>query len=135
MKVLFLISLVIAFASCKKNNVPTSFPKGIYVEESLQLDTMDFTVNSTWQDASNPVFDFKQETSLALPIFPTPGFMNGLYQFQIKNNTTIDLRSMLSSNSNFQNYYFNWQPNTIFFEIDKFYIRANLPNRVKFIKL
>ncbi len=128
----FLIGII--FWSCKKKKVINGYPNGIYVEETLRLDTMDFTIN-TFIDATSLWFNFKQPINLTLPPYPTLGNNNGLYEFQIKNNNTIDLRSMLSSNSNFQNYYFNWQNNNSFFEMDKFYIRPNLPNKLKFIKL
>ncbi len=134
MKIIYILVIISCIYSCKKDNTLNTFPIGIYVEETLRLDTIDFTVNNT-KDASIFCFNFAQQPDLTMPPLPTPGYTNGLYNFIIKPNTTIDLRSVLSSSTNFQNYYFNWQQSATSFEIDKFYIRNNIPTRLRFIKL
>jgi hypothetical protein len=135
MKCIPFIFCCVVFFSCKKDNSFIKFPQGVYVEETLRLDTMDFTINDVVLDGTVPQFNFRQGIDTAIIPRPVPGFNNRTYQFEIKANTTIDLRSMLSSNSNYVNYYFSWQTGATSFEIDKFYIRSNLPNRLRFVKI
>lgn len=133
MKNLLCIIFIFLFWSCTKDT-SVDYPQGVYVEETLRLDTIDFTINNQI-DASELSFVFKSKT-FQDPVNPVITIYNsGLYNFQIQNNETIQLRNMISSSSAFNNYYFSWVKNNTYFEIGKFYNRPNLPDRVKFIKL
>jgi hypothetical protein len=128
----FLVSCMVLF-SCKKENSLPKFPQGIYVEQTMRLDTMDFTINNVVLDGTVPQFKFNAPIDLTNPIAPV--IQNSIFQFIIKSNNSIDLLNFLSSNSNYVNYYFNWQTEANSFEIDKFFTRNNLPTRLRFVKL
>lgn len=132
MKWFLFIICVICLISCKKQNANEIRIIGVFVEESLRLDTMDFDVNARI-DGLGYYFDF-----LSAP------FVDSLYPFLIMNasfyeciigSSTIQLKSAVQSTNMFQSIPFNLAEDKKSFTINKFYIRSRLPNSLKFVRL
>ncbi len=135
-QLIFIFSVCGFLFSCKKENIDPNFrfPQGIYVEETLRFDTIDFTLNNLI-DYTTPQFELTAKPFTESGTNPTQLiYISSNFEFNLEINK-INLRSYLSSNSNFQPYFFSWNKADTFFTIDKFYHRNALPQRLRFVRI
>jgi hypothetical protein len=126
-----LIIICFLALSCKKESYVVKI-QDIYVEETLRLDTMDFSINNR-VDATGFYFELKA-TPFNDSLYTYPIRNAALYDCKILGNR-IEVKSLFSSSNLYQNLSFFLEANKNSFIIDKFYIRSSLPNSLKFVKL
>jgi len=116
-KILLCSSLAIMAIACKKDQAVTDDLRGVWVETSQLIDTIDFENTITF---SEPVFDLRSQQRT----------FNSLYYYRIAGDS-IRLRSLFSSFSGFYSYTYRRESATIF-SIRNFYNRPSLPNTLRF---
>lgn len=121
------ISLIILslLLSCSKNSIIIEPQSGIWIEQSLRLDTLDFDFGNTFGTVDNNKTVFLRTN---------PGFNSNIYSYYFKSDTLF-IRSFLSSSSLFESYKFQMAVNHKAFEVAKFYNRNGLPATLTFEKI
>jgi hypothetical protein len=121
--------------SCKKSTTDSgNILNGVWVEKTLRLDTIDFTINNL-VDATTPSFEFKSNPFIDSSISTIHPIYNGtIYYYKLEPNA-IELLPMTSSSLVYRTVGFTIANNKNEFTIGKFYIRSSLPDTIGFIKL
>lgn len=131
--------LLIITASCNKKNEPTKdILEGVWVETTLRLDTLDFTINQFIDNGSGyKAADFKTNSYSDTVLNPNyPVNHSSQYNYFInQGNTALNLRSFYSSFSGFQQYNFTINNSLNRFTVQKFYTRRSLPPAIEFERI
>ncbi len=125
MKYLILILLFIFLYACSKDDAPIP-PSGIWVEQSLRLDTLDFESN---RNSLSPNGGY---STLSFKSNPPSYWAISSYYLQ---SDSIFLRSFVSSFYGFASYKFQMAANQQTFEVSRFYNRNSLPATLTFEKI
>ncbi|MBN8836425.1 MAG: hypothetical protein J0I09_04165 [Sphingobacteriia bacterium] len=122
---LFFASII----SCTRNTVyipGNGMPAGVWVENSLRLDTLDFDSFPKDTAALYPKVIFKSRPFIDLTINPTyPVNSSTIYSYYYKNDS-VYLYSTLSSYFAFKPYHFQLNGSNSSFRVEKFYTRTGL---------
>jgi len=116
MQKLFILILIVLIVSCRKNASEFLF-KGIWVEKTLQLDTIEF--NPSYSSSTQSIYLSSQQTHLG-------------YNYQVKTDSIL-LKSFGSAGG-FSPYYF-FVNSSHQFTISNFYQRSSLPPTIQFEKI
>lgn len=119
---LILLSLLL---SCSKNSTTILPPSGIWIEQSLRLDTLDF-------ESANGTFTSSGYSTLLFKSNPPSFWSISSYYFK---TDSIFLRSFLSSSTLFASYKFQMATNQQTFNVSRFYNRNSLPATLTFEKI
>ncbi len=126
--------LYLTLASSCKKDTPNNPLNGIWVEKTLRLDTIDFTINNLI-DATEQSFEFKSKPFIDSSISTIhPIYNSTIYNYKLEPNA-IALLPLTSSSMIYKTVDFNMAANKETFTIGKFYIRTALPNIIEFVKL
>jgi hypothetical protein len=138
MKFTFILLPFVYFAlitSCKKSTTDSNNNlNGIWVEKTLRLDTIDFTINDLL-DATTASFEFKCKPFIDSSISTIHVIYNSsIYNYKLESNT-IALLPITSSSLIYKTVEFSLSATKNAFTVGKFYIRSSLPNVLEFVKL
>lgn len=122
MKYILIIFLFILLYACSKDDAPLT-PSGIWVEQSLRLDTFDFSKTFGTVDNKETVF-----------LRTNPIFYTNMYSYYFKSDSLF-LRNFLSSSNVFGTYKFQMNANQQTFNVARFYNRNSLPATITFEKI
>jgi hypothetical protein len=130
--------ILLLICSCtKKSTTPKAF-KGVWVETTLRLDTLDFEVNNLVDNGSGyAIADFKTNTyidTVLNPNYPV-NHSSGYHYYFAADDNKIYLRSLFSSFNGFYEFAFSLLPNQQRFTINKFYLRRALPAVIEFVRI
>lgn len=143
MKSLLLFTLLALAIACKKDGKEANFfadsksSRGIWVEKSLRLDTLDFDsgpkLEAIYANSSSVVFKSKAYIDTAV----NPDYLinhSAIYSYYFADTSvnTIYMRSMLSSSSFYTKYSFVVSADRKSFTIQRFYGRNTLPGLIEF---
>jgi hypothetical protein len=137
--VLFAAVLFLMLTSCKKGSTGSANAlEGIWVESTLRLDTLDFEINNLIDNGNGyRLINFKTNTYTDIVLNPNyPVNHSSHYDYYLNNQqTTINLRSYLSSYGGFYSYAFSLSADAKSLTVDKFYLRRNLPATIEFVRI
>lgn len=146
MKPLLLFTLLALVIACKKDaeksglfsDVSSSY--GVWVEKSLQLDTLDFDATPKFEtnfaNSSSVMLRSKAylDTTISTDYLVNHSAIYNYY-FADTSRHTIYLRSMLSSSSTYGKYSFIVHDDRKSFTIQRFYGRNSLPDMIEFVRI
>lgn len=125
MKQAALIIILFLLLSCTKNTTSVSTLSGIWVEQTLRLDTLDFELGDKFGTVNgNKTFFLNSSSSTNTNVYS--------YYFKLD---TIRLSSVVSSFAFFGSYKFKMRTNNRFFDVERFYNRNSLPTTITFEKI
>ncbi|MFT3827284.1 MAG: hypothetical protein QM731_25375 [Chitinophagaceae bacterium] len=142
MKSIYLIIALAGLAACSKSSDKdknSTFPQeGVWVETSLQHDTINFDINrAIWSwpaSESESIFDFRSRSFVDPAINPDYPFnLSSYYRYKITVDS-IQILSVYSSSSVFRSYAVKYEDAT-HFTIGRFYARNALPLTVRFTRI
>lgn len=135
---LTVISVIVVFllSACAKETATPSKLSGIWVEQSLRLDTLDFDNKSLLSTNSDTIgtvqFRCRPFTDVAInPNFPINN--STFYNYYLKTDSLF-LRNFLSSYSGFYRYSFTMHSEQSF-SVARFYNRNTLPATITFTRI
>jgi len=131
--------IVIAFfqVGCTKNTTKSSMLAGIWVEQSLRLDTLDFdkTPNFTTNSDSIGTVQFRCKPFTDITINPSfPVNNSTFYNYYVKDDSLF-LRNFLSSYSGFYGFKYTMSNSEESFSVARFYNRNTLPATITFTRI
>lgn len=132
-----LFFIVFLFYACAKETAAPSKLSGIWVEQSLRLDTLDFENTAYLTTSSDTIgsvqFRCKPFTDVAInPNFPINN--STFYNYYLQTDSLF-LRNFLSSYSGFYRYSFTMNSSQQSFSVARFYNRNSLPATITFKRM
>lgn len=120
-----LLGCLLGFSSCNKEEDDTSLknPNGVWVEQQARLDTIQFL--------DGDFLDLRRGRELHNGLL-VPKYGSGWYDYEFQRDS-ISLRSMLSSNTSRQTYYFNARTETL--TIGDFFNNQAVAPNLNFVRL
>ncbi|MBL7722679.1 MAG: hypothetical protein JNK27_00950 [Chitinophagaceae bacterium] len=134
-----ILGFLVLLVSCKKQASSENEFSGVWVETTLELDTLDFNYSNLFDYSGNydGIVSFRTNTYTDTVLNPDyPINLSTLYQYYFENNgAVIRLRDFLSSSTQFLPYSFSLSADKNHITVSKFYLRRQLPATVTFRKL
>lgn len=146
MKPLLLFTLLALVIACKKDGkevnyfADTKSSRGVWVEKSLRLDTLDFDsgpkLETNYANSSSVMFKSKAYIDTTV----NPDYLvnhSALYSYYFADTSVnvIYMRSMLSPSSVYNRYTFVVSNDRKSFTIQRFYGRNALPGLIQFVRI
>jgi hypothetical protein len=135
MKYIPLVFLFILLYSCSKDDVQVH-PSGIWVEQSLRLDTFDFDAGDTLGTYRGyKTLRFKCKPFSDVSINPNYPINNSAFYAYYYTSDSLFLLNFISSSLTFQKCRFQMAANQHTFDVSRFYNRNSLPTILTFEKI
>ncbi len=129
----FVVIIIYSTTACKKSKTEQLI-FGVWVENSLRLDTLDFDIQNRI-DATEPTVNFLSKPyndTVLNPNFPV--VHASMYNYSLTGDT-LQLRSYFSSSTWFQHYHIAFSADRKMLSVAKFYNRRALPQIIEFEKI
>ncbi|MDI9364194.1 MAG: hypothetical protein QM541_04525 [Flavobacterium sp.] len=135
MKLVIVILFVTFFITCTKDNTPVTL-SGIWVEQSLRLDTFDFVAGDTLGTYRGyKTLGFKCKPFSDVSINPNYPINNSAFFAYYYTADSLFLLNFISSSLTFQKCKFQMSTNQQTFNVSRFYNRNSLPATLTFEKI